>query len=79
MSFRKAIEAGKEPRRKRGIRFSPGCQHNGSCNSCRDNRLYRVNKRLEDSKDQMKSIEIQLRNYDKLATRSHGDSYQSND
>ena len=47
MSFRKAIEAGKEPRRKRGQRAARACEHNGSCSWCRSNRLYRTNKMME--------------------------------
>lgn len=53
MSFRKAIEAGKEPRRKRGERVSPSCKHGGDCPWCIGNRTYRTQKLLKKTQEQL--------------------------
>ena len=56
MSLEKAIEHGKERRKKyRGAkRVDPYCRNHGLCSYCRGNRLYSSNKALGAAKEKMK-------------------------
>jgi hypothetical protein len=54
MSLDKAIEHGKEKRKpyRRSARFDYSCRHGGSCEYCRNNRLFeRVRKELAADRD----------------------------
>ena len=52
MSFNKAIQSGKEHRKEyKGAKaIDCNCRNNGSCDWCRENRLYKNLKRLDKSK-----------------------------
>ena len=56
MSLNKAIEYGKEHRKKyRGSKaIDKTCRNHGSCEWCRDNREYKNRKRIKSAYDQLK-------------------------
>ena len=56
MSLNKAIEHGKERRKKhRGSKaFDSSCRHGGSCSYCRNNRLYQRKKAETEVEDKLK-------------------------
>lgn len=58
MSLDKAIEHNKEHRKPyRGSKaFDRTCRNHGGCNCCKDNRLYRANKLLEKSNQELKEM-----------------------
>lgn len=59
MSLDKAVENHKEHRKPyRGSKtFDRTCRNQGSCDWCRDNRLYNSRKKLESSNDKLKETE----------------------
>lgn len=56
MSLDKAIESGKEHRKRwRGSKnFDKTCRNHGSCDYCKGNRLYSTKKAMDSAKEQMK-------------------------
>jgi hypothetical protein len=56
MSLDKAIESGKEHRKRwRGSkRIDKTCRNHGSCDYCKGNRLYSAKKAMDSAKEQMK-------------------------
>jgi hypothetical protein len=52
----KAIKYGKEKRKpyKRGKAFDRSCRNNGSCNYCRNNRLFNSRRKLFEANQQLK-------------------------
>lgn len=54
----KAIEHGKEHRKQyRGTKaYDKACRNHGSCDWCKDNRLYRSNKLLEKSEQDLEEV-----------------------
>ena len=65
MSLNKAIEHGKEKRKPyRGSKaFDHTCRNHGSCDWCRENRLYREN-RLKEKLDQEEREEDEIHTTD---------------
>ena len=59
MGLDKAVENHKEHRKPyRGSKtFDRTCRNHGSCDWCRDNRLYNSRKKLESSNDKLKETE----------------------
>lgn len=60
MAMHKAIAHGKEKRAEyRGCKFADRtCRNHGSCNYCKGNRLYNVNKRLDMAAEKMLETEM---------------------
>lgn len=58
MSMDKAIQSGKEHRKNYygSKAFDPQCRCGGSCEYCRENRLYKNKKRLQKMLDRQKEI-----------------------
>lgn len=63
MSLDKAIKHGKEHREPyHGSKsFDKTCRNHGGCNCCKDNRLYRSNKLLEKSDQDLDEIDFEPR------------------
>lgn len=57
MSLDKSIKSGKE-RRNPYRKPSPSCQNHGSCSFCRETRLYRLNKRKNSAKEQIRDYSL---------------------
>lgn len=66
MSLNKAIEHGKEKRKKyRGSKaIDCTCRNHGSCEWCRGNREYKNLKRKESANEQKKEYDEEFRNAD---------------
>lgn len=62
MSLDKAIEHNKEHRKEyRGSKiFDKTCRNHGGCNCCKDNRLYRSNKLLEKSEQELENFHDEI-------------------
>ncbi len=58
MGMEKAITSGKEHRKKyRGSKaFDCSCRNHGTCDYCKGNRLYKFNKKIQKSVDQLKEM-----------------------
>lgn len=56
MSLNKSIKYGKEHRKpyQGSKRFDKSCRNHGSCDFCKNNRLYSASKALEAAKEQVK-------------------------
>ena len=59
MSLNKAIESGKEHRKKyrHSKSVSKNCRNHGNCKYCKNNRLYQLNKEKEKIENKLQELE----------------------